>query len=693
MSMETTTDAVPDLLQKGISGIIYPPPDIRILADKTAEFIAANGEQFESKMLEKDEQSRVKFCFLLADNPYNAYYKLKVSQIREGVSGDINEEETFEQKTEDKISETVTETAPTSVASSISTVERNIKYNPITYLLKSIPTTPPPDEHFLLPFSTMPAIDMEIIKLTAQFTAVNGRKFLDGITTYQSRNPQFDFLKPTHLLNGFFTSLVESYAKILHPERETKANLIEFSENKENILKFCLWKQDYQQKEERRRQEEEALSNNERLVDQTVNWNQFTVVETITFNEKDFAPAATSNKTEQVEDMDVDMEMDEDLPAKTSMPPPPPPPPSSTPAGKKIVTEYTPKLKTNTGPTITGFYDEKQKREISVDELSDHMRIGLMDPKWREQKERYMERQAQTNLVDGTEMSKVLSTLKRVPNDTNDNNNDTNYNSKKLLTEDIDVEDADMKLIEAQMEYNRKKALGLNKIQKPVVQKQQDDTPFAMPTPDGMAPRPLLPMNTNTTNNNISPKAPLSPPNPSMSSISSSFARPMMPSSPPPTTTNTNISIPIPSPSPIPPLPRTILPTPSMPSIPVNIPPPQPITMSRNTAFASMTLLPEQQFLAIHPGPVTLFIILPVDNSTPSWKMNGQTISFTVDLHLLIKDFKEQISKEIGNCPTNKFQLKHDIHGFLKDKQSLASYNLAQGTTLMLLQRQRGGKK
>lgn len=25
---------------------------------------------------------------------------------------------------------------------------------------------------------------------------------------YQSHNPQFDFLKPTHILNGYFTSLV-----------------------------------------------------------------------------------------------------------------------------------------------------------------------------------------------------------------------------------------------------------------------------------------------------------------------------------------------------------------------------------------------------------------------------------------------------------------------------------------------------
>lgn len=43
---------------------------------------------------------------------------------------------------------------------------------------------------------------------------------------YQSHNPQFDFLKPTHILNGFFTSLVEQYRKVLHFDNDIKDPLV-----------------------------------------------------------------------------------------------------------------------------------------------------------------------------------------------------------------------------------------------------------------------------------------------------------------------------------------------------------------------------------------------------------------------------------------------------------------------------------
>jgi len=44
----------------------------------------------------------------------------------------------------------------------------------------------------------------------------------------ESRNPQFDFLKPTHALFGYFTSLVDSYTKCLMPAKdEVERNCIQ----------------------------------------------------------------------------------------------------------------------------------------------------------------------------------------------------------------------------------------------------------------------------------------------------------------------------------------------------------------------------------------------------------------------------------------------------------------------------------
>ena len=72
--------------------------------------------------------------------------------------------------------------------------------------------------------SGLSPLDIDIIKLTAQYTSVNGREFLGGLAQREQRNPQFDFLKPTHMLFSYFTSLVDAYAKVLLPSdklRET----------------------------------------------------------------------------------------------------------------------------------------------------------------------------------------------------------------------------------------------------------------------------------------------------------------------------------------------------------------------------------------------------------------------------------------------------------------------------------------
>ena len=55
----------------------------------------------------------------------------------------------------------------------------------------------------------------DIIKLTAQCVARNGRSFLQLLTQREHRNMQFDFLKPMHVLFPFFQSLVDAYYKAM----------------------------------------------------------------------------------------------------------------------------------------------------------------------------------------------------------------------------------------------------------------------------------------------------------------------------------------------------------------------------------------------------------------------------------------------------------------------------------------------
>ena len=53
----------------------------------------------------------------------------------------------------------------------------------------------------------------DVVKLTAQFVARNGRQFLSNLIS-REKNYQFDFLRPQHSLFNYFTKLVEQYTKV-----------------------------------------------------------------------------------------------------------------------------------------------------------------------------------------------------------------------------------------------------------------------------------------------------------------------------------------------------------------------------------------------------------------------------------------------------------------------------------------------
>ena len=62
------------------ASIVYPPPDVRAIVDKTATFVARNGRVFEARIA-KNEKNNLKFGFLRSDDPYHAYYEFKIKSI------------------------------------------------------------------------------------------------------------------------------------------------------------------------------------------------------------------------------------------------------------------------------------------------------------------------------------------------------------------------------------------------------------------------------------------------------------------------------------------------------------------------------------------------------------------------------------------------------------------------------------
>jgi hypothetical protein len=64
----------------------------------------------------------------------------------------------------------------------------------------------------------MPNISLkqdDILKLTAQYVAINGEDFLIALTERKRHDPLFNFLKPSNSKFNYFTRMVDSYVKII----------------------------------------------------------------------------------------------------------------------------------------------------------------------------------------------------------------------------------------------------------------------------------------------------------------------------------------------------------------------------------------------------------------------------------------------------------------------------------------------
>lgn len=130
--------------------------------------------------------------------------------------------------------------APAPAAPAAVTTTTTTKASIMTPIAKHVQnkltSAPPAFEFSTLGHPTgLSAVDIDIMKLSAQYTAINGREFLGTFATIfpahsltltcnilctkltgplairEQRNPQFDFLKPTHMLFNYFTTLVDAY--------------------------------------------------------------------------------------------------------------------------------------------------------------------------------------------------------------------------------------------------------------------------------------------------------------------------------------------------------------------------------------------------------------------------------------------------------------------------------------------------
>lgn len=670
--LETQTHAV---------GIIQPPPDIRAIVDKTAQFVARNGPDFEKRIL-GSEKNNQKFNFLLPTDPYHGYYQSKIAAFKEEAAG--GDAATVQAKAEEA-AQAAAEKSGIAVVAGTGSARAKVLQAPAK---AEYSVDVPPG---------ITSLDLDVIKLTAQFVARNGKTFLTGLTSREHSNPQFNFLKPTHSMFGFFTSLADAYSKVLMPPKGLSEQLKK-DEDKSALLERALQRLEWDRTQEAAKKQEDDELEREREAMAMIDWHDFVVVETIDFfdeedeelpmpltlrdvvtqlrdadaeTEADGAAAGTAEE----DDAAADVEMDEDekdmiregvaagaAPSGVSGPEP----------SMKIVRNYKKpeqiaaeaKAKASGGVDATKFAVSPITGElIAVDQMAEHMRISLIDPKWKVQKEAMLAKLRDSTMANDEEVATNVLMLARTRPDI-------------FGTTDEEVSTAIKESIES------KKKLG-----------------------SGAG------ATTETAGGGGLPSAPIPPPPPpARTAVPAPPAAPMMPPAvppavPPPTAAGPALkpapTVPMPPPvSTLRPLGPGIAAPPPPVAAPVAPPAPPPVAPpedddepgTKKRKVGEMELDSEEDFLAANGGSGVIKVTFPsVDGDD---NLNGQTVDLNVDsLSTPVSELKKLIKEAAGGLAANKQKISVPGLGFFTDKNSLAYYNIKYGTTLQLSLKERGGRK
>ncbi|KAH7563166.1 Pre-mRNA splicing factor PRP21 like protein-domain-containing protein [Bipolaris maydis] len=448
-------DAAPagvvELDVKPPSNMVIPPPGVREAVAKTADFISRRGEQHLVGMKQRltaDPSTKTNFGFVLEDDPYNAYFLWYLQQLREGHG-----------RSSDKNSKQAVDNKP-----------------------KGPPE--PPKFRFSARMPNINAKDLEVLKLTALYTARVGENWLKDLRNRELGNYQFDFLRPNHSYFQFFRSLVEQYKILLEEEATVEARIQELQHNIKNrfhVLDRAKGRAEYVKYVNAQKEKEEKKVEAEKQEYATIDWHDFSVIATVIFDEADDAAdlpppaqlndlqsqsleqkAAVSLSTRRLEEAMPDDVTYYNVTQQQVPPPPmqpnyaPTAPPVHSPYGAspyapppmpdyrtpaqisreeeqarlakerqaeseqraraqaaargapgRIVTDYVPRVATKKA-NVPMAVCPNCKQQIPSNEMDEHIRIELLDPRWKEQRDKAEARYSTTiNTAD------VANNLKR----------------------------------------------------------------------------------------------------------------------------------------------------------------------------------------------------------------------------------------------------------------------------------------
>ncbi|KAJ2930089.1 hypothetical protein H1R20_g7013, partial [Candolleomyces eurysporus] len=728
------------------TGLILPPPELKSIIDKTAAYIArsANPPQFEDKIRE-GQRHDPKFSFLNPIDPYHAYYRHKVNKVASGEA----EEEAAPKAAQGEEAEVTKEPQDLGVE--------------------------PPVPEFMLELPNISAIDLDTMKLTALFTARRGRQFLASLSEREGRNYQFDFLRPNHSLFPCFNRLVDQYTKVLHPTKETLEKLKERTAKGarwtmlDQARRHAKWERTKREREKKRQDDQEA----ERIAFAEIDWHDYAIVQTIEFTaadasaelpppmsvqevesmtlaQKRMAAMIMENTAEDVEahkarqaaaeaeaaaavgsvgangagdDDDAVMEESDDeedraakqkemeenrqreLARAQAMQAVP-----STSGPMKIRTDYVPKVgpkKSKANMTTC----PRCGQEIPVDELQEHMRIELLDPKWKEQRDMLEARKAQTSeLQRGADVVSSLKSLARTRVDIFGTETDEERRKREEEEERLRRREREKVVWDG---HTASKANTLDKFSTNV---NFDEQIAAIHRAKGLGPQDV-----NAIGPGIGPAAipaPLTslPPPPASlpappqgAGASGAFAAATVSSGPQPASAYAQPPVMLPplhyqglnsvqpfgyQPPPGGPMAALAAANSSLQAGMVrsademmeggasDLPPAK---RQRVAKLPGGALYPEEDWINMHPHPISLQVQLPNEPTKPEWKLDGSTVTIPdLPLNLLVSTLRDRILLHTGSSVgVSRIRL---LYGgkLLTNSSTIASYNLEDEDLVVL---------
>ncbi|OQE29645.1 hypothetical protein PENSTE_c002G02032 [Penicillium steckii] len=446
---------LPEDMNKPPEGVVVPPKDIRAIVEKTAGYVSRNGAVFEDRVRDK-EKSNPKFSFLNPDDAYANFYQWRLTEIKEGRGTSVAAGRPGE-----------------AVPAAVPEAPKGPPEPPAFYFSARMPMINAQDLE-VVKLTAMFAAKRGKSFITA-LSQREARNFQFDFLRPQHRLYQFF----TRLVDQYTILLRSEGVDDATTEEKRVSDLERNAQNKYNVLERSKQRAEWVKHQEQQKQKKEEIDEQERIEYQQIDWHDMVVIETVTFNESDEQselPPPTSlgdlqsasleqkaamslNPLRIEEAMPTDLDapvhynaypaQPEAAPAlQPSVSPYPAQMPYQPPAGMdpsmqypaaaavqvenqharpespaampgqppmRIRQDYVPRAQARRQASAMALCPNCHQ-QIPVAELEHHMRIELLDPRWKEQRAKADSRSATTNLstVD------VVNNLKRLASQRSD---------------------------------------------------------------------------------------------------------------------------------------------------------------------------------------------------------------------------------------------------------------------------------